>query len=69
MTDTSNQQMDSPSSSNGSSSNNSMEIQSITSSNRRSQRRRIVRLIIQNQFISLICNYNRMFNQICEVVH
>ncbi len=47
MTDTSNQQIDSPSSSNGSS-NSSIEIQSTISSNRRSQRRRIVKLIFFN---------------------
>jgi len=47
MTDTSNQQIDSPLSSNGSNSN-SIEIQSTTASNRRSQRRRIVKLIKMN---------------------
>ena len=43
MTDTSNQQIDSPISSNDCNSNN-MESQSMASSNRRSQRRRIVSL-------------------------
>ncbi len=43
MTDTSNQQIGSPSSSNGSSSHSSSDIQSNTFSNRRSQRRRTVR--------------------------
>lgn len=45
MTDTSNQQIDSPSSSNTS----STEIQSTTSLNRRSQRRRTVKLITKKK--------------------
>jgi hypothetical protein len=50
MTDTSNHQIDSPSSLSNGSSNNSTEIQSTLPSNRRSQRRRMVKLIKINRF-------------------
>ena len=68
MSDTSNQQIDSPSSA----STNSQENQSINAINRRSQRRRIVRSSQQskNPWYSLSNSIsNRMFKRICEVAH